>query len=182
VLLNPLARDSELLAKVAVRPADGFVVRETVPANPLMLLRAMVVVHVAPGVQLIVTGVDGEMLKSLKLNVAIAEWDSVPLVPVTVTVKAPAVLELHDTVAVPEPDTLLGDTAQTSAVGAVVVRLTVPVNPLTLVTVTVEAAFVVPSAGAAPGADALIVKSTTWNRIDPVEWLNVPEAPVTVAV
>jgi len=56
------------------------------------------------------------------------------------------------------------------------------VKPLRPVTVTVEDAIVVPSAGAAAGAEALIVKSTTWNVIGPVEWLRVPETPVTVTV
>ena len=99
-----------------------------------------------------------------------------------VTLNVPAVVDLQDRVAVPEPVTLVGVTEQTSDAGAVVVSATVPENPLRPATVIVEDAVVVPSAGAAPGADALIVKSTTWNRIDPVEWLSVPETPVTVAV
>lgn len=170
--MKPPARLRLLLPRVAVRPADGLVVRVTVPANPLILLRAIVVVHVAPGVQLIVTGVAGEMLKSLKLNVAIAECDSVPLVPVTVTEKVPAAVDLHDSVAVCGEGgsvTLPGVTVQTSGVGAVVVSATVPVKPLRPVTVTVEDAIVVPSAGAAAGAEALIVKSTTWKRMLLVE-------------
>ena len=94
----------------------------------------------------------------------------------------PAVLDLQDRVAVPDPVTLEGDSEQTSGAGAVTVSATVPEKPLRPVTVIVEDAVVVPSAGAAAGADALIVKSTTWNKIDPVEWLSVPETPVTVAV
>ena len=61
------------LPSVAVSPADGFVVRETLPANPFTLLAAIVVVQVAPGVQLIVTGEAGEIVKSLKLKVAVVE-------------------------------------------------------------------------------------------------------------
>jgi hypothetical protein len=132
--------------------------------------------------QLTVTGVEGEIAKSLKLNVAIAEWDNVPLMPVTVTVNVPAVLELQDSVAVPELARLVGATAQVSPAGALVVSATVPVNPFTAVTVTVEAALVVPSAGAAAGAEALIVKSVTWKVTGPVEWFSVPETPVTVTV
>ena len=60
--------------------------------------------------------------------------------------------------------------------------MTVPVKPLTTVTVIVE----VPEAGETIGfgltAPAEIVKSTTWNRIVPVEWLSVPSVPVTVTV
>lgn len=59
---------------------------------------------------------------------------------------------------------------------------TVPASPLSPVTVIVEVAAVLPSAGAAAGADAAIVKSTTWKRIAPVEWLSVPLTPVTVTV
>jgi hypothetical protein len=131
------------------------------------------------------TAVEGEIVKSLKLNVAVAECVSVPLVPVTVTVNVPAVVDLQDRVAVcgdVSSVTLAGVNEQTRGAGAVVVSATVPANPLRPVTVTVDDAVVVPSAGATPGADALIVKSTTWNRIDPVEWLSVPETPVTVAV
>jgi hypothetical protein len=132
--------------------------------------------------QLTVTGVEGEIAKSLKLNVAIAEWDSVPLMPVTVTVNVPAVLELQDSVAVPELVRLVGATEQVGPTGALVVSATVPVKPLTAVTVTVEDALVVPSAGAAAGAEALIVKSVTWKVTGPVEWFSVPETPVTVTV
>jgi hypothetical protein len=181
VLLNPLARLSELEARVAVRPADGLVVRVTVPAKPLTLLRAIGVVHVAPALQLTVTVVAGEIEKSLKLNVAVAEWDSVPLMPVTVTVNVPAVVEVQDSVAVPELVRLVGDTEQVGPV-ALVESATVPVNPLTAVTVTVEVAVVVPSAGAAAGVDALIVKLVTWNAIAPVEWLSVPLTPVTTTL
>ena len=60
---------------MAFSPADAVVVRETLPANPLMLLAETVVEHVAPGVQLTVTGVEGEMLKSCTMTVAL------PLLP-----------------------------------------------------------------------------------------------------
>jgi len=170
------------LPRVAVRPADGLAVNDTLPAKPLTLLADMGVVHAAPGVQLTVTAEEGEIVKSLKLNDTVAECDSVPLVPVTVTLNAPAVVDLQDRVAVPEPVTLEGVAEQTSGAGAVVVSATVPENPLRPVTVIVEDAVVAPSAGAAAGALALIVKSIMWNRIDPVEWLSVPETPVTVAV
>ena len=78
VLSNPLVRTRTFLPSVAVRPAEGLVVSETLPANPLMLLAEMVVEHVAPGVQLTVTGVDGEMLKSCTMTVAL------PLLPLCV--------------------------------------------------------------------------------------------------
>ena len=52
-----------------------------------------------------------------------------------------AIVELHDTVAVPEPVTLVGEIApQVRLAGTVSVRLTIPVKPLTAVTVMVEVA------------------------------------------
>ncbi len=69
---------------------------------------------------------------------------------------------MHDTVAVPEPVTLRGLIApQVKLAGTVSVRLTVPVNPLTAVTVIVKVAEV-PTATAA-GEVAEIVKSVTVN-------------------
>jgi hypothetical protein len=59
------------------------------------------------------------------------------------------------------------------------VNVTVPVNPLIAVTVTVEVPATVASVVMA-GADR--EKSTTWNRIELVEWDSEPLAPVTVTV
>jgi hypothetical protein len=71
-----------------------------------------------------------------------------------------ATVELQDTVAVPEPVTLVGEIApQVRLAGTVSVRLTVPVNPLTAVTVIVEVAET--PALTAAGEVAAIVKSVT---------------------
>ncbi len=81
------------------------------------------------------------------------------LVPVTVNVNAPVVVELHDTVAVPDPVTLVGVIApQVRPVAGVSVKLTTPANPLSAVTVMVEVAE--DPALTATGEDAAIVKST----------------------
>lgn len=59
--------------------------------------------------------------------------------PVIVTVNVPEVEELQDSVAVPELVTLLGVMApQVRPEGTVSVRVTVPVNPFTAVTVIVD--------------------------------------------
>jgi hypothetical protein len=69
-------------------------------------------------------------------------------------------VELQDTVAVPEPTTLVGVIApQVRLAGTVSVRLTVPANPLTAVTVIVEVAET--PALTAAGDVAAIVKSVT---------------------
>ena len=69
----------------------------------------------------------------------------------------PAVLELQDNVAVPEPITLLGDIApHVRAPGTVFVSEIVPLNPLTEVNVMIELAAW--PALTAPGEVAEIVK------------------------
>ncbi len=63
------------------------------------------------------------------------------LVPVIDSTKLPALVELHETVAVPEPVTLVGVMApQVNPAGGVSVRETVPANPPREVTVMVEVA------------------------------------------
>ena len=71
-----------------------------------------------------------------------------------------AIVELQDNIAVPEPVTVRGLIApQVRLAGTVSVRLTVPVNPLTAVTVIVEVAEV--PAWTDAGEVAEIVKSVT---------------------
>jgi hypothetical protein len=83
----------------------------------------------------------------------------VVLVPVTVRVNVPAVVELHKTVAVPEPVTLVGVIApQVRPAGGVSVRLTTPAKPFRAVIVIVEVADW--PALTAAGEDAAMVKST----------------------
>jgi len=86
-------------------------------------------------------GEDAAIVKSTKLNVAVAVWTSGLLVPVTVRMYEPATVALQDTVAVPELVTLPGVIApQVRPAGTVSVRVTTPVNPFTAVTVIVEVA------------------------------------------
>jgi hypothetical protein len=79
VLSKPVVRSSVLFPSVAVSPADGLTVRATIPLKPLMLEAAIGVdcgqrgmVDGLVKLQLTVTGVLGEIAKSLKLNVAVA--------------------------------------------------------------------------------------------------------------
>ena len=84
------------------------------------------------------------------------------LVPVTVSAKVPAVAELQETVAVPEPVTLVGLMApQVRPAGGVSVRETTPANPFSAVIVIVEVADW--PALTAAGEEAAIVKSTKLN-------------------
>jgi hypothetical protein len=70
----------------------------------------------------------------------VTECDVEPLVPVSVTVKTPLRVDGQDIVEVPEPAMLIEESVQVSPVAgdAVAVRVTVPTNPLTAVTVEVE--------------------------------------------
>ena len=71
----------------------------------------------------------------------------------------PAVVELQDTVAVPEPVIVPGVIApQVSPAGTVSVKVTTPANPLTAVIVIVDTADW--PAFTAAGEEAAIVKST----------------------
>jgi hypothetical protein len=72
--------------------------------------------------------------------VMVTEWVSEPLVPATVTVKVPLAEDGQEMVDVPDPDMLIGESVQESPVDgdAVYVRVTGPVNPLTLLIVNVE--------------------------------------------
>jgi hypothetical protein len=97
-----------------------------------------------------------------------------------------AVPELQDSVEVcgDVPNvTLVGDKVQVKPVGveADTVSATVPVSPLTAVTVIVEVP-VAPANTWAGVAPAAIVKSTTVKVMAAVVWDNVPSVPVTVTV
>ena len=79
-----------------VKPAgDTVEVRATVPVNPPIGATVIVEVAVAPASADTLVGL-AVTLKStwLTVNVTVAEWDSDPLVPVTVTVNGPNVAPL----------------------------------------------------------------------------------------
>src|SRR5438093_7133344 len=110
----------------------------------------------------------------------------VPSVQVTVTVYWPAVVALHESVAV------CGEVSNVTLAGRVQVRpagveadtarLTVPVRPLTAVTVMVEAPDPPASICVGDTAPAAIAESTTWNRIAKVVWVMLSLVPGTGAV
>jgi hypothetical protein len=89
----------------------------------------------------------------------------------------PTTVALHDSVAVPEPVILLGVIApHVRPDGTVSVRLTVPVKPLTAVTVMVEATAV---PVVVEGEVAVRVKSVIVNVAVAV-WTSEPLVPVIV--
>src|SRR2546428_338985 len=106
-----------------------------------------------------------------------------PLFPVIVKVYVDAVEELHDTVAVPDPDKLLGEIVlQFRPLGTVSDSAILPVNPFTDVRVIVEVADC--PAMTSAGVLAVMVKSgcTGWLKLNVAvaECINEPLLPVTV--
>ena len=129
--------------RVQVRPAgETLEVNATVPVNALTGATVIVEVAVAPARALTLVGL-AATVKSRMLTVTVAERESVPLVPVTVTVNVVAVVPVHDSVdvwAAPKI-TLVGLRVQVRPAGDTAeVRATVPVKPFTGVTVIVEVA------------------------------------------
>src|SRR5207247_931829 len=138
---------------------DTVSVRVTVSVKPLAGAIVIVEDMGEPTFPFMLDGL-AVTVKSSMVKVAVAEWMSVPLVPVMVSVYVPAMLELQETVAVPEPvmlDGLIG--LQFSPEGTESVRLTVPVNPFRAMMVIVDWAEV-PTV-VAGGDDAAMEKSAT---------------------
>jgi len=164
-----------------VRPVGTVSVKVTVPVNPLTAVTVMVEVRVVP------TFPDGDvaaMLKSVTVKVAVAEWESVPLVPVMVTVYVAATVELHETVAVAVGGTvtLLGVIApHERLVGTVSVRVTVPEKVPIAATVMVEVADV---PAVTPAGEVAVILKSLWLKVKValVECDRVPLVPVIVRV
>jgi len=89
--------------------------------------------------------------------VTVTEWESAALVPVTATWNVPPVANVHESVELPDPVTLVGATEHDVLF---VVRLTTPANPFRPVTVIVEVAAV-PGLNVTLVGLAAIVKSWT---------------------
>lgn len=131
---------------VQLRPVAGETVevRATVPVNPLTGATVIVEVAVPPTKVVALVGL-AVTVKSVTATFTVAEWDSVPLVPVTVTTKFVAVVDEQERVEVCDaPNTMLvGLRVHVSPAGETAeVRATVPVKPLTGATVIVDVAGV----------------------------------------
>jgi hypothetical protein len=120
-----------------VRLGGAVTLRVTVPVNPL--IAAIVTVEVGDWPALTAAGDVALMVKSWNRRTTVAECSRDPLEPVIVSVWLPAMLALHDTVAVPDPVTLVGVIApHVSPTGTVSVRLTMPLKWFSAVMVIVE--------------------------------------------
>jgi hypothetical protein len=106
-------------------------VRFTMPENPLAGLTVIVEVSAEPTFPVTLVGF-AEMVKSSITNVALAEWERLPLVPVIVRMYDPAMVELQETDAEPLVETLPGEMGpQFRPAGIESVRVTEPVKPFT---------------------------------------------------
>ncbi len=142
--------------------------RLTTPENPLRAVTVIVEVADVPAIT--AAGELAAIVKSVKTNVALAEWDNPPLVPVTVTVYVATIVELQESVAlaVGGTVTLLGVMdPQERFAGTVSVKETVPEKLPDAATVIVEVAKV-PTFTAA-GEVAVIVKSLAKLKVALVE-------------
>ena len=98
-------------------------------ANPLTGLTVIVEVSAEPTFPVTLVGF-AEMVKSSTTNVALVEWESVPLVPVIVRMYDPAMVELQETNAWPVVEMLPGKMdPQFSPAGIESVSVVVPVKP-----------------------------------------------------
>jgi hypothetical protein len=165
-------------------PAGTVSVSVTMLANPLTAVT--VIVETADEPAFVAAGLEAAIVKSTKLNVAVVEWvrAGVVLVPVMVTVKVPAVVELQDTVAVPDPVTLPGVIApHVNPAGTVSVRETTPAKPPVAVTVIVEVA----EAPALTAAGDVAVMLKSWPaklkvKVALAVWTSALLVPVMVTV
>ena len=112
-----------------------LVVRLTTPVKPLTAVIVIVDVPAVPAFTVTIVGV-AVMVKFTMLYVTVTECDSEPLVPVTPTCTVEPVVNVQDSVALPEPVTLVGDTVHDAVV--LVTRLTTPAKPLRAVIVIVD--------------------------------------------
>jgi len=103
-----------------------LVARLTTPAKPFTAEIVIVEVPEEPAFTVTLVG-DAVIVKSWTTNVTVTECDRDPLVPVTKTCLLPVEVNVHDSVALPEPVTLVGDTAHDAVV--LVTRLTTPAKP-----------------------------------------------------
>jgi len=161
-----------------VRPAGIESARTAVPVKPFVAVTVMVDVADEPA--LTVTGLVAVIVKSaarLKVKVAVAVWVRDPLVPVTVTLSAAALLDEHDKVAVPDPVTLLGVIAlQVNPAGTVSVNETTPVKPFCAVTVIVD----VIEEPTVPEGDVAATLNPTTVNVAVAVWVTAPLVPVMV--
>ena len=134
-----------------------LVVKLTTPVNPLTPVIVIVDVPELPAFTVTVVGL-AVMVKSTTWYVTVTECDRLPLVPVTPTWMVGPEENVHDSVALPEPVTLVGDTVQDVLL---VVRLTTPAKPFSAVIEIVDVPAVFALTVTVVGLAAIVKSWTT---------------------
>ncbi len=149
-----------MVERVHESPVAGDVatVRVTVPANPLTPVTVKVEFPAVPTVTLTAVGL-ATTVKSWTTKVTVVTCDLDAAAPVTLTWTVDAKLKVHESVPLPDPVTLVGETVHEVLF---VARLTTPIKPLRGVTVTAEDPAV-PAFRIADAGFAVTVKSVTVN-------------------
>jgi hypothetical protein len=166
---------------------DAETVKATIPVKPLTAVTVIVEVPVAPASTW--AGVAPAAIVKSTTTKVIAEvvWLKVPSVPVTVTVYVAAVPEVQlrvEVCGVVPNVTLVGVRVHVRPAGveAETDSATVPVRPLSAVTVIVEVPDPPANIWAGDTVPAASAKSTTVKVIVAVVCDSVPSVPVTVTV
>jgi len=126
--------DPVTLVGDTLQEAVVLVARATTPAKPFRPVTVTLEVPAALTFTLTLNGL-AAIVKSWTTKVTVTERDSEPLVPVTPTWTVETATKVQDSVAPPEPVTLVGATEQEVLL---VVRPTTPPKPLRPVTVIAE--------------------------------------------
>ena len=148
-VVTALVSETLVGLSVHVSPVDGEILSDsaTVPVKPFVAETVIVEVPAEPTATLTLVGlaVTVKFGAAVTVNVTVTEWESDPLVPVTVTVKLPVVDPVHDRLEVPDvvvlvKATLVGDKVHVRPAEGETVsdNVTVPVNPLMAFTETAE--------------------------------------------
>ncbi len=168
---------------VALQPVGAPVaVRLTIPVNPLTAVTVIVDVAEVPATKVSEVGL-AVTVKSITLTATVADFDLVPLVPVTVTVKMEELEQLTVRVELPDKPnvTLVGLMLAEQPTGVpVVASETVPVKPFTDITAIVEVAEE-PATKLMEVGLAVTMKSVTVTATV-ADLERVPLVPVTVTV
>jgi hypothetical protein len=152
-----------------------LVTRLATPLKPLMEDTVIVEVAAAFTSTLILVGL-ADIVKSWTTSVTVTGWERLLLVPVTDTCLLPVDVNVQDSVEVPDPVTLVGETVQDEVV--FVARLTTPAKPFTALTVIVRVPAAFTLTGTLVGL-ALMVKSWT-TKVTVTGWDRLLLVPVTL--
>jgi hypothetical protein len=153
---------------------------------PVKLFKGEIVIVEVPAVPTTTVTAVGfaEIVKSgaaVTVKATLVEWDSAPLVPVTVTVSEPVVVKVHESVEVPEPPVTVAGVKVHAVLS--LVRATSPVKPFNGAIVIVDVPGVPTITETVVGL-AVSVKSgvAVTVKVADAVWVSDPLVPVIVTL